>query len=258
VTEIENASVLPRSVLVADNRLYRRIWQDPDSVSLLEDLDAMVIPYSGKPEMNEQQVAAIRGVLIKAGQLTSGVLLIKNPYEAEGYEFAEFAVESFAAAKYHALANVARLLGAQEVRFVEAKVELDDAKWSAGLNVRTPAARGGADLSKEVSKKLKARLEVEMKFPGSDPAPDDALRYLGRRNLSNDQQLRDLVEMRTGSNPISSYKMTFSGTRESAANLKSGLKLANAGPVEAVDIGASFSKTANKLSSVEITTEITF
>lgn len=64
--------------------------------------------------------------------------------------------------------------------------------------------------------------------------------------------------MRTGKNPISAYKMTLSGTRESAANLRSAPKIANAGPVKAVEIGASFSKTAELISSIEITTEITF
>ena len=70
--------------------------------------------------------------------------------------------------------------------------------------------------------------------------------------------MKDLVELRTGTNPISDYKVTLSGTRESAANLRSALKIANAGPVKAVQIGASFLKTANSISSIEITTEVTF
>jgi len=251
-------SALPRSVLVADDGLYATISGDPNFVELLDDLDAMVIPFSSKPQVNEQQVGVIREVLLQAGQLTAGALLIKNPYETERYELAEFAIETFASAKYHALANVARLLGAKEVHVIETKVEVKNSKWASKLSARIPAGGGEADVSRDVTRKIEERLEGQMKFPGADPAPDQALGYLGRRNLSNDQQMRDLVEMRTGANLISGYKMTFSGTREAASNLNSALKLANAGPVKAVNIGASFSHTADSLRSVEITTKITF
>lgn len=258
MAEHEEPQVLPRSVLVADERLYREILQGPDSVALLEDLDAMVIPYAGNPEVNEHEASAIRDLLLASAQLVPGALLVRNPYEAAAYEFAELAIESFASAKYHALANVARLLGAREVRFVEAKVDRNTSTWRGDAKAKIPAGGAEAEISNEVSKKLEERLEGQMKFPGSEPAPEDAVLYLRRRNLSNDQQLKDLVEMRTGANLISDYKMTLSGTRESAANLKSALKIANAGPVKAVEIGATFSKTAESIRSIEITTEIIF
>lgn len=256
--EVQPVVLLPRSVLVADGQLYRNISQSPDSIGLLEDLEAMVIPHSGKAEANEQEVLSVRELLSAAGQLISGTLLIRNPYDAASYEFAEYAIETFAIAKYHALANVARLLGAREVHFLEAKVDHDIAKWGAVATATVPAGGGEAELSNEVTKKLEERLESVMKFEGSGPDPEDALAYLRQRNLSNDQQLRGLVEMRTGTNPLTEYKMTLSGTRESTANLKSALKIANAGPVKAVDIGGSFSKSAEWISSIEITTEIKF
>lgn len=254
----EGRAFAPRSVLVADDRLYREILQGSDSVGLLEDLDAMVIPYSGRAEVNEREVATVREILLDAAQLIPGALLVKNPYEANSYEFAELAIETFASAKYHALANVARLLGAREVRFVEAKADRSAAAWRGDAKASAPAGGGEVEITNEVTKKLEARLEGQMKFPGADPVPGDALAYLQRRNLSNDYQLKELVEMRTGTNLISDYKVTLSGTRESAANLRSALKIANAGPVKAVDIGVSFSKTAESISSIEITTEIVF
>src|SRR5690606_32223122 len=204
------------------------------------------------------QVASIRDVLSAAGQLIPGALLIKNPYQTASYEFADFAIETFASAKYHALAEVARLLGAKTIHFVHAKVDHDVARWGGGATAQIPAAGGEAEVSNEVTKKLEERLEGEMMFTGSDAAPEDALACLRERNLTNDPQLQGLVEMRTGANPILQYKMTLSGTRESAANLTSALKIANAGPVKAVNIGTSFSRTANSISSIEITTKITF
>lgn len=254
----EKLVILPRSILVADDHLYREILSSPDSIELLEDVDALIVPYSLTAQVNEEQVAAIRALLLESGQLTAGALLIKSPYERARYESAQYAMESFASAKYHALANTARLLGATEIHFVEANVDQNLAARGGELKAKIPVGSAGADITKEMSKKLEERLEGRMNFPGSDPAPAEALAYLERRNLSRDQQLSDLVEMRTGANLISKYKMTLSGTRESAANLKSALKIASAGPVKALEIGASFSTTAQSISSIEITTEITF
>lgn len=249
---------LPRSVLIASDGDYSDLAQDPESVLLLDDVDAMVIPYSTNALSNVAETAMIRDVLQAAGQLVPGDLLIKNPYETARYELAEHAIDTFASAKYHVLANVARVLGAREVRFIEAKVDIGTRKWDADAKVKAPVAVVDANISNEVTDKLKQRLEGLMTFPGGTPAPEDALDYLRRRNLSNDQQLRDLIEMRTGVNPISSYKMTFSGTRESAANLKSALKIANSTPVKAVSIGPAFSRSAESISDIELTTEITF
>ena len=251
---MNSESKFPRSVLVVPNALYLDLSQDPDRVALLEDVDAMILPYSATPQINESHVAMVRTALEDAGQLTSGSLLIKNPYDASRYEFAEFAIEAFAGAKYHALANVARLLGAKEIHFIEAKVDQNKVNHDGSAKVKTPAVNADLDLSSEVTK----RLEGQMKFPGSAPDPEEALAYLARRFLSNDQHLRDLIEMRTGSNLISDYKMALNGTRESAANLKSGLSLAKALPATSIQFAGAFTRTAESISSIEITTEITF
>jgi hypothetical protein len=238
--------------------LYRTISESPESIELLDDLDAMILPYEGKIEVHEPQILLVRELLSAAGQLTEGALLIKNPYDAESYEFADSAIETFASAKYHALANVSRLLGATKVRFVEAKVENGKSSWVAKALAHFPGGRGDVDVRREVTKKLEDHLEGEMAFPGSAPAVDDAMVYLRRRNLSGDQQMRDLIDLRTGSNPIRDYRMTVSGLQESASNFTAALKLINAGGIEVVDLGASFSATTESVKSITITTEITF
>lgn len=258
MTTHERAIARPRSVLVAADHLYRKLAQDRNSLALLEDLEAMILPFSDAPQANEAQIVAVRELLDVEGKLVSGALLIKNPYDADGYEFAEHAVETFASAKYHHLANVARMLGATGVQFVEAKIERSDTKAQGGMKVKVPAGTGDATVGRDVSKRLEQRLAGQMEFPGSDAAPELASEYVQKHNLSHDHQLTALVEMRTGQNPITRYKMTLSGTREAEANLRSALRIANAGPVEAAQIGVDFSRTVKAISSVEITTEITF
>ena len=99
MTEPRSAAPRPRSVLVADDHLYREIAQSPEHVALLEDPEAMVVPYSARPEGNEIEVMAIRDLLVASDQLVSGALLVKDPYENDRYAFADDAVESFASAK---------------------------------------------------------------------------------------------------------------------------------------------------------------
>jgi len=258
MTEPRSAAPRPRSVLVADDHLYREIAQSPEHVALLEDPEAMVVPYSARPEGNEIEVMAIRDLLVASDQLVSGALLVKDPYENDRYAFADDAVESFASAKYHHLANVARLLGAKEVRFIEARIERDAAASEGGARIKIPGFGAEADRSNEITKKLEDRLQGEMRFAGSEPAVEEAIEYVRRRYLANDHQIQALIDMRTGANPLHSYKMSLSATRESDANLRSAAKIASRIPAKAIDIGAGFARNINSFRNIEITTEISF
>lgn len=251
--------VSPRSVFVASDGLYLDIADEPSSVALLEDLDAMVIPYSVMAAGNEAQVATVRDVLRAAGQLIPGSLLIRNPYEAEAFEFSEYALESFASAKYHHLANVAKLLGAKEVQFEDAKVERQSSATAGGIKAIIPGfVSSEADVTRNVARKLDARLEGRLTFEGGEPDTEAAFEFLNLHNLANDQQLRSLVEMRGGSNPIKGYKMTLSGTREADANLRAALSIAEAVSGKGATIGMSLAREVRSIRSIEITTSITF
>jgi len=258
MSEDELSGGLPRSVLIVTDQRYLQIAQSPEGVGLLDDPDALVIPYSGRAQVNEALVSAVRDRLRKAGQLVPGSLLIKNPYDAESFEFAENAIEAFASAKYNAMANVARLLGAKEVHFMEAKIETRSQEWQFGLKVRGKLAKGGGHASNEVKDQLKAQLTGQLFFPGSDPDIEEAVAYISRRNLTNDQQVKDLVELRSGSNRITRQLVKISGTRDSESNFRSAANLANAGPVKMLKAGTTFTKTASMIRNIEISTEIVF
>lgn len=257
MVEMVRIATLPRSVLVVDGRQYRQLSESPESVRLLEDVHAMVVPYSGKPQVNAVEVDTVRELLEGAGQLAPGALLVRNPYAAGSYEVADQALEAFALAKYHALANVAKHLGATRVSFVDARVDRSGVTWNAEAKAKTAVAKADAEFSKDMTAKLTNRLQGEMTFDGCSPDIDAAMASLRERNLLSDQQLRYLVDLRTGNNPVNHYKMTVSGTRESAANLRSALSLAASVP-KAVGASAALSWGASSISDIEITTEITF
>lgn len=249
---------LPKSVLVAPDELYHRMASRPDSVDLLERVDAMVVPYSVTPHFNEPPVLSVRNHLEAQGQLTPGALLIKNPYDPVSFELAENAIEAFTEAKYRATANVARLLGAVKVTCKETRVESETQTWNADLKAKFKFGEGNASARREVEKRVNARLHMHYDFTGGEPVPAEALDYLERRNLGNDYRLRDLIEMRTGPHRVVKVELNLSGTRESDAHLACGLELANSGPVKLLAIGAAFTSTMQAVKDVEITVEITF
>lgn len=258
MTEIDRAR--PRSVLVVRDDHYIRMLGDPKALPLLNDVDAMVVPYSHRPQVNDVQVSTVRKLLQASGQLVADALLIKNPYESGRYEQADYALETFASAKYHAMAEVARLLGARDVSFVEAKIENTVSGWNGGTKIKIPGlGRGQGSIDREVRKNVKGKLDMRLQFPGSAPDPEQASTYLVQHNLQHDPRLQSLVRMRTGDNLVSLYEMTLNGTSESAANVKSALSIASAGPIkDQVSIGGTFTKSAESISSIEITTAITF
>ena len=258
LAERMHAGRMPKSVLVASDELYQQIAAGPDSVDLLQSLDAMVVPYSVSPHFHELQVVAVREHLETQGQLINGSLLIKNPYDPDSFELAENAIAAFTDAKYHAMANVARLLGAVEVTLKETRVESQIEAWNAQLKGRFRIGDGKASAQREVKKKISALLDVHFVFRGGAPSLEEAREYLERRNLTNDYRLRELLEMRTGASKIIKCELKMSGTKESDSNFASGLELANAGPVKLLQIGASFTKTLQSVKNVEVTTEILF
>ncbi|WP_166867143.1 hypothetical protein [Salinibacterium sp. ZJ70] len=253
-----DSPLLPRSILVVEDVTYHEIARDPATVQLLEDVEAMVIPFAAEPELNTQAVLATRTLLREAGQLARGALLVRNPYQERAFEYADTAIESFASEKYLALANVARLLGATRVTYGEVRVEATDSTWIAGAKAKVAIGKLDNETRRRVEKKVERAIKGEHVFAGGAPDTDAALEYIRRRRLVTDQRLNLLVEMRSGHNLIHRFQMITNGLKESNTNFRAALELANAGPAKAIGAGGSFSHTASRLSSIEITIDIEF
>lgn len=249
---------MPRSVLVASDALYFKFAGDPEAIHLLEGTDAMVVPYSTSPHFNDQEVLRVREHLSRTGQLAAGSLLIKSPYDSESFEVSENAIATFAVEKYRAMAKVAALLGASEIKFEQARIETANSKWSANLNTRFKVGGGKAEAKRDVRKHLTSRLDSHLKFRGGSPSPDEARAHLVQRNIFHDRELAALIDLRTDPNRVEHYQMTISGSLESESNLQCALDLANAGPVKLLQIGATFARTVNVVMNIEISTTIEF
>lgn len=248
---------LPRSIAVLSDQDYKSVLQNPDDVERLEDSEAMVIPYSAEPQVNDCEVNAARDLLESSGQLASGSLLVQNPYDPESYVPASEAIETFAVAKYHHLAVVASLLGAREVRVTDAKVERKMSDTSGAAKVGAKGVGVEANVTTDFASELAAQLKLETDFAGSDPEPEEALAYIREHNLLGEHAMTALVALRRGKNPVLRYQLTLDATKESQRNIKSAMKIATALP-KLVEVGGDFARTAGAVNSIKITTEITF
>ncbi len=247
----------PRSVAVLSDQEYLSVFNDPDRVERLEDREALLIPYSLPPEATEDEVVATRELLRSSGQLASGALLIQNPYDEKSYVPASEALETLAVAKYHHLAVVASLLGAQELRVTDAKVERKNSDTRGSAKAAVKGVGVEADASMQYASELEAHLKLETDFGGSAPEPDDAMDYIRAHNLVADHSVTALVTLRRGKNPVLRYQLTMDATRESQRNITSALGLTKALP-KLIELNGNFARTAEAVSSIKITTEIKF
>lgn len=254
-----STKLMPKSVFVTDDATYRKLIDDPKGVILVEDTEALIVPYSAKPEANEALVREIRDTLIATGRLESGSLVIKNPFEPKQYEPASSAIETFSMAKYYHFANLAKLLGAKELSFHEAANEQQRTTRKMGANVKVANLTDTkASVDQEASAALKSKLQQNMVFAGSEPEIDQAKAYLEKHFLNFDQQMTSLVDLRSGANPIHSYHVTVNLSKESESTLNVGLALTAKLSGIGVNLGGSFKKIGTESSSIEVVTEISF
>lgn len=254
----ELPEIMPRSIVVIELRKYQQMSADPKEVLLLQSTDAMVIPYSGTIKYNVEQIEPIRQLLKTSEQLAPDVVLVKDPFAKLGYVSAVSAQDALAAlasTKYHLLANVIRLLGAREFKFVEVRAEQDSKAVSAKAGGNSPIKPVTVDVtaSTSIKNRLSAKLTGEMVFDGGEPDTKTALEYLHQHQLGGDQQMRTLVDMRTAPNLIQQYRLTFNCTRESVLNVKAAASVA-----KVIGVEAHFEMDATALSEIEIVTEIQF
>jgi len=247
----------PRSVAVLSDQEYLSVFNDPDRVERLENREALVVPYSLPPEANEDEVIAAREILRSSGQLASGSLLVQNPYDEKSYVPAAEALETLAVAKYHHLAVVASLLGAQELRVTDAKVERKNSDTRGAVKAGVKGVGVETDASVQYASELEAHLKLETDFGGSAPEPDEAMDYIRAHNLVGDHSMTALVALRRGKNPVLRYQLTMDATKESQRNITSALSLAKALPT-LIELNGNFTRTAEAVSSIKITTEIKF
>lgn len=254
----EPPKLMPKSVFVADDATYRKLLDDAKGIALVENAEALIVPFSATPQANTDLVTEVRDWLIARGQFETGTLLVKNPFEQQQYELAASAVETFSIAKYFHFANLAKLLGARELSFHEANVEQSKQQTKVAAEPKARGVSVKATVDHAASAELKSQLRQKMDFPGSEPAIEEAYAFLQKHFLNFDQQMVSLIELRSGNNPIQEYHVTINLSKESESTLKVGLALTEKLSTFGIGLSSSMSRAASESQSIDVTIDITF
>lgn len=245
---------LPRTVFIADDNAYFQIASDKNQVTLLNDKDVVIMPYSAEPFSNKEFINEVRELLKKQNIFHKKQLLVLNPYSAEKYEVADKAVETFALAKYDAITVVAMHLGAKSVEFEDVFHEKNKllhafnlkAKFGQEINANSKA-------SKQLTNQIMAKRAGKTLFEGSEPDINAAIQYMTETNIMHDQQLSHLIRLQSR-NKIKSYELMLNGSQETESVFKATLELAATAPVGATGAGMEFTRQyqASKSSEIKI------
>ena len=160
--------------------------------------------------------AANEGVSMLGSRLRRGDVLVQSPYDEERYEPLQDSIRAFAKEKCRYVSRVCQMLGAREVKFqettehVEESRKTDSVKGSATVKGGPLGGSGSAGYYSEFEGGLLEELRLQLKevFAGGDPDVAGAETLLRESNLTNDVDLRNLIEMRKHArNPLKSMSI---------------------------------------------------
>lgn len=178
----------------------------------------------------------------------SGRTLLQDPYDTDLYmpleedQISDSLLES-AKKRYFVFEQVVKNLGALSLTIKEEQSRSSDVKGSVSGNYKVTAASANFD----ISKRLKESIKIHTEFPPEEskiniPAAVD---ILTRYNLDSDRELRQLIELRRGDNPISKREVAWAVCSELSGSFSLGVKLSLPGISDGGALSASL-KTAKE------------
>lgn len=245
----------PRVAVVVADRTYRAIATDERRAHLLDVPDSLVIPYAAEPVAQVERVLQVRDQLISRDLMATDQLLVRNPYDASAYEFADEAIETFVKAKYYHLASIAAHLGASSIKFLKIEIDQERSDTSGDLKANVKVTRADVKFARSMKNRLEGRFEAATDLAGKQVDIEAARLFMLERHLSRDPDVKGLIDLCASGNPVRKHRVKMNGLRESARSLKAGLDLTTNLGVK-LGGGAHFTRAAESISSIEVTTEI--
>lgn len=244
-------------VVVVDDKTYRDINNDDRRVHLLDDSDSLIVPYSTDPKFQVKRVTAVRQHLLGQDLIATNQLLIRNPYDTNAYELADDAIEAFAKAKYYHLAAIAARLGASSIKFTKVEIEQEKADSTGTFTAGVKAAKVDGEFTRSFKNRLEGRFEAVTALAGKHADAEEARRFMVERRLTNDPDVSGLIDLCATGNPLRTHRVKINGLRESTLTFKAGLELT---AKLDLPLGGSglFNRAAESISSIEVTTEISW
>lgn len=251
----EQFTPLPRVAIVVTDKTYRDIKNDDRRADLLEAPDSLVVPYSADPGVQVERVVAVREHLIARDLMAVDQLLVRNPYDVAAYEFADDAIETFVKAKYYHLASIAAHLGASSIKFVKVEIQQEKSDIAGRVKADVKVAKVDGEFARSIKNRLEGRFEAATVLGGKPVDVEEARKFMLERRLSNDPDVLGLIDLCATGNPVRTHRVKVNGLRESTQTFKTGLELTTKLDMK-LGGSALFTRAAESISSIEVTTEI--
>lgn len=253
----EQLSPVPRVAIVVADKTYRDIKNDDRRAPLLEAPDSLVVPYSTDPVFQIERVVAVREQLIARDLMAIDQLLVRNPYDVTAYELADDAIETFVKAKYYHLASIAAHLGASSIKFVKVEIEQEKSNIEGRVKTDVKVVKVDGEFARSIKNRLEGRFEAATELGGKAVDVEKARKFMLERRLSNDPDVLGLIDLCATGNPVRTHRVKINGLRESTQTFKAGLELTTKLDMKLGGSGL-FTRAAESISSIEVTTEITW
>lgn len=160
--------------------------------------------------------------LIDQGVVTSGAVLVQDPFDKSLYYRETEAMEQIALAKLLHFSTLCGHLGAHEVEIKQLTQKKEGRMVSLSFEGGSPIV-GSGKLKKE-EEELEAfahQLTLAHEFDGGEPNVQDAAEFLQRTGLSSDNIMKDLLtKAQIQNNRLKSWNITLRLTTEARSNLK--------------------------------------
>ena len=172
---------------------------------------------SSRPSQPSPAVQA----LIDQGVVTSGAVLIQNPFDKSLYYRESEAMEQIALAKLLHFSTLCGHLGAREVKIEQIRLKEKDREVTFSVEGGIPVAGGGKlDQKREDLNSFAYRLSLTHEFDGSEPNVQAATEFLQRTGLSSETIMQDMLNKAQIHNKPKSSKINLNLTTEGHQNLK--------------------------------------
>ena len=159
--------------------------------------------------------------LIDQGVVTSGAVLIQNPFVKSLYYRESEAMEEIALAKLLHFSTLCGHLGVREVKIEKIRLKKEEREATFSVEGGIPMAGGGKlDQKREDLNSFAHRLSLTHEFDGGEPNIQAATEFLQRTGLSSETIMQDMLNKAQIHNKPKSAQINLNLTTEGHQNLK--------------------------------------
>jgi hypothetical protein len=189
-----------RLLVFVDEGRRAALEMSRDGQHLLRDRSAQVLEYPLSPDLLEG--SDVLDAIERRGDADVGVVLALNPLAQDHYVRLDALSGEIALKKIRLTTELCRRLGATRVHVDEVVAESQNgsSRWSAAAS-QTGVSGSLEWLNTELANVMRS-VNVHDEFAGGEASIPDAWKLIEQHGLQHDGSLTELIDLRTGSNPL--------------------------------------------------------